>query len=330
MSTIGRRDFIVGLGGAAAWPLAARAQGRNVRQIGVLLGWSQADPKFRTDFEAFVHELVRFGWVEGSNVHIEQRWTNAELARIAPLAKELVSLKPDVIVCSTTPVTAALQRETATIPIVFAVVADPVGAGFVASLSHPGGNITGFSNVEERLIGKWLDLLKQMVPRFKQAGFMLNPDTAPGGEKYFGSFEVAARSLRIEPIILRVRSDAEIDASIRLLGREEGGLVAMTDSFLGGRRKIRIDAALRYGVPAITDIAEFAKEGGLIAYGPTNTDMFRRAARHVDLILRGAKPADLPVELPTEFKMVINVKTANALSIAVPNALLVSADEVIE
>jgi putative ABC transport system substrate-binding protein len=227
-------------------------------------------------------------------------------------------------------VTAALQRETTTIPIVFAVVADPVGAGFVASLSHPAGNITGFSNVEERLIGKWLDLLKQMVPRIKQAGFMLNPDTAPGGEKYLGSFEAAARSLRIEPIILRVRSDAQIDASISLVGRQQGGLVAMTDSFLAVHRKAMIDAALRYGVPAITDIAEFAKEGGLIAYGPTNTDMLRRAARHIDRILRGAKPADLPVELPTQFKMVINVRTAKALGTTVPNTLLALADEVIE
>ena len=302
-----------------------------MRRVGVLMGWSEVDPEYRPWFDSFAQALARLGWAEGSNLRIELKWTNAEPSRIAPLAKELVALKPDVIVAGTTPVTAALRRESTTIPIVFAVVSDPVGAGFVASLSHPGGNVTGFINIEEAMGGKWLQLLKEIAPHIKRAGIIFNPDTAPGGGKYYlGSFEAAARLLLVEPVIMHVRSDAEIETAISALGRESGGFVAMTDSFVGVHKRVFISSAARNNVPAIFDSDGFARVGGLMSYGPNYADIFRRAAGHVDRILRGTHPSDLPVEVPTRFDLVVNLKTAKALSLAVPNTILISANEIIE
>jgi putative ABC transport system substrate-binding protein len=328
-----RRKLLALLGGAAAsWPVVARAQqGEGVRHIGVLMGWSETDPLYRIWFAAFVQALARFGWVEGANLRIEQRWTNAEFERIAPFAKELVERKPDVILSGTTPVTVALHRETITIPIVFAIVSDPIGAGLVAGVSRPGGNITGFINVEAGMGGKWLDLLKEIAPRIIRAAIMFNPDTAPGGGSYFlDSFEVAAQSLGVEAVTVRVRSDAEIETAITSLGRERAGLVSMTDSFMDVHRGTVIASAARNNVPAIFDGSQFARAGGLISYGPNYADIFRRAAGHVDRILRGAKPADLPVEVPTRFDLVINLKTARALGLTIPESFLARADEVIE
>jgi putative ABC transport system substrate-binding protein len=327
-----RREFIAGLGGAAMWPRVARAQQNDrVRRIGVLMGWSESDPQYHADFVAFVEALAQLGWTVGSNLSIEQRWTNAEFARIAPFAKELVALNPDVILSSTTPVTAALHRETSAIPIVFAVVSDPVGAGLVASLARPGGNITGFINVENTLGGKWLGLLKEIAPRINRAGLMFNPDTAPGGGNYFlRSFRDTARALAVEPITMPVRSDAEINIAIDTLGGETAGLVAMTDSFIGIHRGTIISAATRNNVAAINDIPVFVRDGGLLSYGPLNADLLRRAAGSVDRILRGAKPAELPVQLPTKFELAINLKTANALGLTIPETLLATADEVIQ
>jgi putative ABC transport system substrate-binding protein len=326
-----RRDFITLLG-AAAWPLAARAQQRErVRRVGVLTGWSVSDQEMHSWIEIFVEAIAQLGWIGGRNVQIDVRWAGGDVGRIRTFAKELVELQPDVIFAGTTPVTAALQRETRTIPIVFAVVSDPVGAGFVAGLPRPGGNITGFINVEAAMGGKWLEILKEIAPGVRRAGIMFNPSTAPGGGAYFlGSFEAAARSLAVEPIVVRVHSDAEIEAGIDSLGPQVG-LVIMTDSFMAVHQPTVISATARNKMPTMgADLQTFAKEGGLVSYGPNFTDFFRRAASYVDRILRGANPADLPVQVPTKYQLVINLKTAKALGLDVPATLLARADEVIE
>jgi putative tryptophan/tyrosine transport system substrate-binding protein len=328
-----RRDFITLLGGAAAaWPLAARAQqGGTTRRIGVLMGWSENDPEYQSRIDAFVQVLAQLGWAEGRNLRVDVRWTNGDVERAGVLAKELVALQPDVILAGTTPVTAALQRETRTIPIVFAPVSDPVGAGFVASLSRPGGNITGFINVEAAMGGKWLELLKEVAPRLRRVAIMFNPNTAPGGGSYYlGPFEAAARSLAVEPTQARVHSDAEIESAIAALGREQAGLVVMDDSFMAIHRGTVTSQAARNNVPTIFSIVFAPGEGGLISYGTSSLDLFRRAATYVDRVLRGAKAGDLPVEIPTKFDLVINLKTAKALGLTIPEALLLRADEVIE
>jgi putative ABC transport system substrate-binding protein len=327
-----RREFVAGLGGAAAWPLAARAQqaGRT-RRIGALMGWSEDNPDYRAWLAAFVQGLAQAGWIDGRNVRIDVRWTNANTDRARTLAKELVALQPDVILAGTTPVTAALLSETRTIPIVFAVVADPVGPGFVAGLPRPGGNITGFINEEAEMGGKWLQLLREAAPRFTRAAVMFNPDTAPGGGTYYlASFEAAARAMRVEPITVRVRSDAEIDSAIGSLGQDNVSLVITSDSFMGVHRGTVISAALRNKVPTIMDISAFARDGGLISYGSNNADSFRRSAGYVDRILRGAIPADLPVQVPVLFELLINLATAKVLGLTIPASLLAIADEVIE
>jgi putative ABC transport system substrate-binding protein len=329
-----RRQFITLLGGAAAtWPVMARAQQPgSMRRIGVLMGWSESDPEYRSRIDAFVQGLAQSGWVDGRNMRIEVRWTNGDVERAGVLAKDLVQLlQPDVIFTSTTPATAALQRETRTIPIVFAVVSDPVGAGFVASLPRPGGNVTGFINIEATMGGKWLELLKEIAPRLRRVAIMFNPDTAAGGGAYYlGPFEAAARSLAVEPTQARVHGDAEIEAAIAALGREQAGLVVMDDSFTSIHRGTIIAQAARNKVPAIFSIIYPPREGGLISYGISTLDLFRGAAGYVDRILRGAKPGDLPVQLPTKFDLVINLKTAKALGLDVPLSLQQRADEVIE
>ena len=331
-----RREFIATLAGTvtAASSLTLRAastqQAEKVRRVSVLMGLSDSNPKFRAFVAAFVEELARLGWVDGRNVRIEQQWTNADIKRTSDLAAELVGSQPDVILCSTTPVTAALHRATSTIPIVFAIVSDPVGAGFVAGLPRPGGNITGFTNAEAAVGGKWLSLLKEVAPGIRRAGIMFNPDTAPGGGKYhLDPFEAAARSLGVEPVAMRVRSDAEIETAIAALGSEQAGLVLLDDSFMGVHYRTVISSTA-HKVPTIYVEAEFVREGGLISYGPDFTDLFRRAAGYVDRILRGEKPADLPVQTPTKFETAINLKTAKALGLDVPPALLATADVVIE
>jgi putative ABC transport system substrate-binding protein len=331
MLGIRRRDFITLLGGSAAWPLAAPAQQtQRVRRVGVLFGWSQSDPRYQAYLATFVAELAQRGWRDGASLRIEERWTEGNSDRARLLAKELVELRPDVIFASTTPVTAALMHETHQIPIVFVVVSDPVGAGFVASLSRPGGNVTGFINIEAAMGGKWLDLLKEMAPGINRAGLLFNPDTAPGGGKYFmPSFEAAARTRKIDPIILPARSDAEIENAISGLSHD-GGLVIMTDSFMIVHRGTIISSTLRNQVPAIMDTDAFVRGGGLMSYGPRYSDMFPPASGYVDRILKGEKPADLPVQVPTTWDLVINLKTAKALGVTVPATLLVVANEVIE
>jgi putative tryptophan/tyrosine transport system substrate-binding protein len=328
-----RRAFITLLGGAATWPLAVRAQQADrMRRIGVLMGWSESDPQFRSWIDAFVEGLAKLGWADGRNVQINVRWAGGDVGRMRAFAKELVELQPDVILGGTTPVTAALQRETRTIPVVFVVVADPVGAGFVAGLPRPGGNITGFLNAEAAIGGKWLELLKEIAPHVTRVAIMFNPDTAPLSGAYFlGSYEAAARSLAVEPITAHVRNDAEIEAVITPLGAAQGGLVIMTDSFMGVHRGTVISVSTRAKVPVIgADLPSFAREGGLLSYGADLHDIFRRAAPYVDRILRGANPSDLPVQAPVKYEMIINLKTAKALGLEVPPTLLARADEVIE
>jgi len=247
-------------------------------------------------------------------------------------AKELVNLQPDVILSHGTPVTHALQRETRTIPIVFVTVSDPVGDGFVASLPRPGGNLTGFIFAEAEMGGKWLELLTEIAPNVKRAAAMFNPDVAPQrGAYYLPSFEAAARSLKVEPITIPVHSDAEVETGIISFGHAPGGgLLAMPDNFLLVHRAPTILLAARNKVPAVYFHAVFAKDGGLLSYGPDNGDIFRRAAPYVDRILRGAKPAELPVQVPVKFEMAVNVKTAQALGLTIPQSILLRADQVIE
>jgi putative ABC transport system substrate-binding protein len=337
MIAMQRREFVAALGGAVAAPpgLRLRAafaqQAEKVRHIGVLMGWSESDADYRGFVSLFVRELARLGWMDGRNVQIEQSWTNADLNRTSALAKEMVSTRPDVILTSTSPATAALKRETSTIPIVFTIVSDPVGAGFVASLPRPGGNITGFTHVDAGLGGKWLGLLKEIAPGIKRAGIMFNPDTAPDGGKFtLESFVAGARALAVEAVASPVRSKAEIEAAIAALGHEQGALAAMDDSFLAVHQATIISSSVRNNVPTIFSGVGFVKNGGLISYVADFTDLFRRAAGYVDRILRGERATDLPVQTPTKFDIAINLKTATALGLAVPPSLLATADEVIE
>jgi len=328
-----RREFITVLAGAATWPLAALAQqpGR-LQRIGVLMSWHESDPEVMTFLTGFMQGLAGFGWVDGGNVRMEVRWAGGSADRLRMFAKELIDLQPDVILATSTPATAALQQATRAIPIVFAGISDPVGAGFVASLSRPGGNLTGFIDMEGAFGGKWLEVLKEIAPDIKRAAIMFNPDTAPaGGSYYLPSFDAAARKLKVEPIAVRVRSVAEIETVITSLGREPGGsLVVMPDIFMETHRAQIILLAARNNVPAVYSQSVFARDGGLLSDGPDGVDIFRRSASYVDRILRGANPAELPVQLPTKFEMTVNAKTAKSLGLDVPATLLGRADEVIE
>jgi putative tryptophan/tyrosine transport system substrate-binding protein len=328
-----RREFITVLGGAAVWPHAAHAQqpGR-MRRIGVLMPFGETDPEAKAWFSGFTQGLAELGWTDGRNLRMDVLWAagNVDLMRI--FAKGLIDLRPDVILAHTTPVTAALQRETRTIPIVFAAVSDPVGDGFVAGLPRPGGNLTGFITEEAAIAGKRLELLTEIAPGVKRAAAMFNPDTAPGGGSYYlPAFEAAARSLKVTPIAAPIHSDAEIETVMTSLGREPGGgLVVNGDAFVLVHRAPIILLAARNNVPAVYQNSVFARDGGLLSYGPDQVDILRRSASYVDRILRGAKPADLPVQLPVKFEMALNAKTAKALGLAVPPSILLRADEVIE
>jgi len=325
-----RREFIAGLGSAATWPLAARAQlVERVRRIGVLTTRDETDPVTKLQVSVLTQALADLGWTVGRNVRMDLRWAGDDINRIRALAQELVGLQPDIIMAQSTPVTAALQRETRTIPIVFVNVSEPVGSGFVAALNQPGGNITGFGLYEASMGGKWLDLLSEIAPGLKRAAIMFNPDIV--GMYYVPSFETAARSLKVVPITAPIHSDVEIETAIIALGRDPGGgLVVTPDVFTLVHRAPIILAAARNNVPAVYGASEFARDGGLLSYGVDLVDIWRRAAPYVDRILRGEKPADLPVQFPTKYEMVLNLKTAKALGLAVPPLTLLRADEVIE
>jgi putative ABC transport system substrate-binding protein len=330
-----RRDFIKGMAGSAAatWPLAARAQQSDrVRRVAVLMGYSEADPEAKALLAEFTQGLSELGWIEGRNLRMDVRWAPGRTDVMHTFAKELVDLHPDVILADSTPVTAALKRATLTIPIVFAVVADPVGSGFVANLPRPGGNITGFSSVEASIASKWLELLTGVAPDLKRAAMIFNPDTAPYIKSYaLPFFEAAARSLKVALIAAPVHGDAEIEAAITALGREPGGgLLGMPDNFVEVHRALIISLAARSNVPAVYQTPVIARDGGLLSYGANFRDIFRRSASYVDRILRGAKPSELPVQLPIKYQLVVNLRTAKALGLTVPPSIVISADEVIE
>jgi putative ABC transport system substrate-binding protein len=326
-----RREFIAGLGSAAAWPVVARAQqGGRVRRIGVLTGGDENDPGIKSLVSAFTQAVADLGWTEGRNVRIDLRWGGGDINRIRALAQELVGLEPDIILTTSSPATVALQRETLTIPIVFSGVAEAVAISIVPRLNRPNGNVTGFANWEASMGGKWLELLSEIAPGLKRAAIMFNPDTSQAS-LYLPSLEMAARSLKVVPITAPVHSDVEIETAINALGHEPGGgLVAIPDGFTSAHRTSIILAAARNNVPAVYTQSFYVRDGGLLSYGADLVDIIRRAATYVDRILRGAKPAELPVQLPTKFEMVINLKTAKALGLTVPQSILLRADEVIE
>jgi putative tryptophan/tyrosine transport system substrate-binding protein len=326
-----RRDFMAGLAGTAALPVVARAQqGERVRRIGVLMTTGEDDTEGRARVAAFVGGLRELGMDEGRNVKLDYRWGGTEPERLRTLASELLTFRPDVLLAGSSPSLAALQGTSTTIPIVFVSVSDPVGQGFVESLAHPGANITGFSNFEFSIIGKWVELLKQIAPMTKRFGVMFNPETAPYALRYLHAFEDAVRSFAAEPVTAPVRSDGEIEGAVATLAQSEGGLIVMTDTFTTARRKVIFLLTSRYLVPALYPGRFFAAEGGLMSYGTDIPDLFRRSASYVNRILNGAKPRDLPIQQPTKFELVINLKTAKALGLSIPETLLATADEVIQ
>jgi ABC-type uncharacterized transport system substrate-binding protein len=327
-----RRDFITIVGGAAVvWPFEARGQRSDrIRLIGVLLNLTEDDPQVRVRIVAFQQELEKFGWVEGRDSRFEYRFAAGIAGREEALAKELVALQPDLIL-SHGYTTAALHRATSSIPIVFVYVAEPVAVGFAHSLAYPGGNITGFTFLEPSVGAKWVGLLKEIAPRVMRIAIMLNPDTTSEAVQFSRSAEEAAQKLELQVATTPVHTPTEIELVMTMLGRETGGgLIVPADTFTRVHRKLIIELAARHKLPLVTGNSTFPSDGGLIYYGAEAVDLYRRAAAYVDRILRGEKPADLPVQAPTKFEFVINLKTASALGLNVPPILLAQATEVIE
>jgi putative tryptophan/tyrosine transport system substrate-binding protein len=329
-----RRAFMSLLAGSASlWPLAVRAQQPDqVRRIGVLMGYAESDSDARAWYAAFREALQKLGWTEGRNIQIDTRWATPDDAEsMRRLAKELVAPQPNVILSSTTPTTTALLQQTRTIPIVFAIVADPIGSGFVASFARPGGNVTGFIFTEPTMAGKWLELLKQIAPRIARVAMLFNPVSAPYADYWLNPFKAAATSFAVEAISAPVRDRSELETVIAAQAREpNGGLIAMPDSFLEVNRVEITSLAARYRLPAVYPFRLFAEVGGLLSYGVDRTDNFRRAATYVDRIFKGENPAELPVQAPIKFELVVNLKTAKAIALDVPLHLQQLADEIIE
>ncbi len=330
-----RRDFITLLCGAAStWPLTAYAQQKTegMRRIGLLLSTPDSDQEAKVELAAFVQELKKLGWSEGRNIQIDYRFSAGDTARMAMFAKELVAMKPDVIVARSTPVLKAVAAETSTIPLVFIGVSDPVGEGLAKSLARPGGNSTGFTNVESAMAGKWVELLKDITPGLKRVTYIFNPQTAPGGGAYYARLvERAADALGVTAISGPVRASSDIEPAVAELAREPGGgLVVLPDAFTNTHRTLIFELAMRYRLPAVYTFGHFAVEGGLIAYGVNIVDLYRRSASYVDRILKGERAGDLPIQAPSKFELMINLKTAKALGLTVPSSLLDRADEVIE
>ena len=328
-----RREFITLVGGAAAaWPFAARAQpGERMRRIGVLTGRAESDPEGQRQVAAFRGGLAALGWEPGRNVKIEYRWHAGDASQAQAFAKELLALRSDILVANTTPSLTAIRQATRTIPIVFIGVADPVGQGLVPSLARPGGNVTGFGLEEPSMGAKWVELLKEIAPRVARAATIFNPETAPYARMFLPSMEAAARSAALTMTVAPISSVAEIEQAVVVVGREQdGGVIVLPDSFLVAQQETVVASTARQRVPTVYAIRPFAAAGGLIAYGIDRVELFRLAASYVDRILKGEKPADLPVQLPTKFELVINLKTAKALGLDVPPMLLARADEVIE
>jgi putative ABC transport system substrate-binding protein len=329
-----RREFILLLGGAAVgWPLVGFSQQPDqMKQIGMLGIFAANDPGVPPRIAAFQQGLRELGWVEGRNVQIDYRWTGGDPEQMRSYAAELVALKPDVIVVIANTTTIALLRETRTIPIVFIAVSDPVGSGIIDSLARPGGNITGFMNFHPDMATKWLELLKMIAPRITRVVSIFNPKTTPlGGLIYLHPIEAAAPSFAVEPIAAPLQDTAEIEPAIMACGRQSDcGLIVLPDIFTTVHRERIISLTFRDRVPAIYPFNYFAREGGLMSYGVDVFDLYFKSATYVDRVLRGAKPGDLPVQMPTKIELVVNLKTAKALGITFPPSIMVRADEVIE
>ena len=328
-----RREFITLLGGAAAWPIAANAQPADqMRRVGVLSNIAESDLEAQSMVTALHDELRKLGWINGRNLQVDHRWAAGNPERAAAFAKELIALKPDTIVAHTTPSVVAMQKQTHSIPVVFIQISDPIGAGFVTNLARPDGNITGFTNFESSMVGKWVELLKEIAPGVSRVAFLFNPQTAPYVTRYYQQpLETSARSLGLRTFSSPVQDAGGIENTIVGFGREPGGgLIVMPDSFNIVHRNQIVALAAQHRLPMISPYRFMAQEGGLMAYGVEPVDLFRRAAAYVDRILKGTKPADLPVQAPTKFELVINMKTAKALGLNVPLLLQQRADEVIE
>jgi len=328
-----RREFITLLGGAAAaWPLAARAQqAERMRRIGVLMARAASDPEGQKQAAAFQRSLEELGWSSSRNMEIEFRWPAGDGARALAQSKELVDQHVDIIVANSTPSLVAVRQATQAIPIVFVAIADPVAQGFVPSLARPGGIITGFGAEEPSMGAKWVELLREIAPRVQSITVIFNPDTAPFARMFLPSMEAARPSAQFELIQSPVRSERDLERAVAAAGnRSHAGLVVLPDSFLNSRREMVVALTAEQRLPAIHSVSEFARSGGLIAYGIDRADLFRRAASYVDRVLKGTNPADLPVQQPTLFELVVNTKTAKALGLEVPPTLLARADEVIE
>jgi putative ABC transport system substrate-binding protein len=324
-----RREFILALGGAvAAWPLSARAQG--ARRIGILMNIAADDSQAQTYLAAFQQGMQELGWSVGRNLQVDVRWGAGEVERTRRYAAELVALSPDVIVAAGGPVVAAVQRASRTVPIVFAQSIDPVGAGHVASLARPGGNVTGFTQFEYSLSGKWPELLKEIVPGTKRVGVLRDP-TNPAGIGQWAIIQSVAAAAGMELTPIEVRDAGEIERGVAAFAREaNGGLVVPVSANVTIHRELVIASAARHRLPAVYPYRFFVAAGGLISYGPDLVGQYRKAAAYVDRVLKGEKPADLPVQSPTKYELVINLKTAKALGLTMPPALLARADEVIE
>jgi putative tryptophan/tyrosine transport system substrate-binding protein len=329
-----RREFITVLGGsAAAWPLALRAQQpTGIRRIGVLMSAAENDPEYRAFLAGFREGLQKLGWIEGSNFRIDYRWDSLDAESIQQFAKELVALQPDLILTQNTPTTTAVLQQTRTIPIIFANASDPVGSGFVASLPRPGGNVTGFINIEDSMAGKWLELLKEIAPHVSRVAAIFNPALAPsGGTYYLTPFKAAAASFAVEAIEAPIRNTSELESVIAAQAlKPNGGLIVMPDGFLVAHRAEIISLAARYRLPAVYAYRFFTELGGLLSYGNDNLDNYRRAAIYADRVLKGIKPSELPVQAPVKFELVVNAKAAKALGLEVPSSFYWRADEVIE
>jgi putative ABC transport system substrate-binding protein len=326
-----RRDFIAALGGATAMPFAARAQqGERMRRIGVLLPATADDPDFQARIGAFLQELQLFGWAIGRNVQIEVRWTTESAAEIRRHAVELTALTPDVILAHGASTVGPLLQATRTVPVVFPVISDPVAAGFVDSLARPGGNATGFMTSEYSLSGKWLELLKQIAPAVTRVAVLRDP-TTPTGPAVFGVLQAVAPSRGVEVTAFNVRNALELEHAVATFARaSNAGVIVPGSAAASHHRKVITTLMARHRLPAVYPSRHFVVADGLISYGADFVDQYRQAAAYVDRILKGEKPADLPVQQPTKFELVINLKTAKALGLSVPQTILASADEVIE
>jgi putative tryptophan/tyrosine transport system substrate-binding protein len=324
-----RRDFIAGLGGAAAWPLAAHAQSRErVRRIGVLSGFAENDPVAAGSISAFRDGLAKLGWIEERNLRIDLRFAGTDAERLRVYAAELGGLNPEVILAHGLAAIKVVQQQTQTTPIVFVNVGDPVSNGLVASIAHPEGNTTGFTNLFISIAGKWLELLKEAAPRVVRVALVFHTEVA-GAENYIASMEAAAATLAVKVIRTPVRNAAEIQRAIEVFAAEpNGGLIVIPPPFVPPDRKLINRSAMEHRMPAIYGYVP--AEDSLIAYGPDTVDLFQSASSYVDRILRGARPGDLPVQFPVKFELVINIKTAKAIGLAIPKTFLFRADEVIE